>query len=328
MLTLGLPSKGRLKEATERYLRNIGIAVITTGGGRDYSGSLANIDGVQINFLQASEIAHRLGDGSLDLGVTGYDLLAEKDILSSVHIFKKFDFGHASLVFAVPESWIDVQSISDLDDVMFFFRQKHQMRFRIATKYINLTTKFLREHRITNYRIIESQGATEGTPAAGVAEAVVDITSSGETLRDNHLKIIPQGGVILESQAVLASTLKRPLESSALEVLRRILDFIHAYDTAQKHKIIHGAFSPGMKEDILNCMINYKSQDIQISESGFSALIEQQKLYRFCEALRATGVHLITVHDCQHIFQADSAAYEEFLGKMNMISKTLDATTI
>lgn len=318
MLTLGLPSKGRLKEATERYFKEIGLPIITAGGGRDYSGVLGNIDGVQINFLQASEIAIRLGDGSLDLGITGYDLLAEGNILPDTYILKKFDYGHANLVFAVPESWIDVQSLSDLDDVMYFFRQKHNMRFRIATKYINLTTKFLRAHRITNYRIIESQGATEGTPAAGVAEAVVDITSTGSTLRDNHLKIIPEG-TILESQAVLGVTLRRQLSKDALETLRRILDFINAYDTAKNSSFIHGAFSPGMKEDILNCMISYKSQDIQISDSGFSALIDNQKLYRFCEALRATGVHLIAVNECQHIFQAENEVYESFLEKMNQV---------
>jgi len=212
-----------------------------------------------------------------------------------------------------------VQSVSDLDDIMFFFRRNHNMRFRIATKYINLTTQFLRQHKITNYRIIQSQGATEGAPAAGVAEAVVDITSSGATLRDNHLKIIPQG-LILQSQAVLTACLKRPIARENLDSIRRILDFIHAYDTASDYKVIHGAFSPGMRDDILNCMINYKSQDIHLTEAGFSALIHNSKLYRFCEALRATGVHLITVSECKHIFQANHTVYENFLGRMNKIA--------
>ena len=139
-------------------------------------------------------------------------------------IFKKLDFGYADLVFAVPESWIDVQSLNDLDDVMFFFRQKHNMRFRIATKYINLTTQFLRNHKITNYRIIGSQGATEGAIAAGSAEAIVDITSSGATLRDNHLKIMPQG-LILQSQAVLSACLRADFTREKLDIIRRILDF-------------------------------------------------------------------------------------------------------
>ena len=320
MLTLGLPSKGRLKEATENYFRKIGLPIVGSSGVRDYTGKLSGLDDVQIFFLQASEIAHRLGDGSLDLGITGYDLLAENNIINSTHILKKLDFGYADLVIAIPESWIDVQSLSDLDDVMFFFRQKHTMRFRIATKYINLTTQFLRNHKITNYRIIQSQGATEGAIAAGVAEAIVDITSTGATLRDNHLKIIPQG-LILKSQAVLTACLKAHFTKEKQDIIRRILDFIQAYDTANSYKIIHGAFSPGMKDDILSCMINYKSQDIQLNDSGFSALIDNHKLHNFCEALRATGVHLLTVNDCNHIFQAQNIVYDEFLEKLNYTVK-------
>lgn len=315
MLTLGLPSKGRLKEATEAYFKNIGLPIIGSSGVRDYTGKLKGLDNVQIYFLQASEIAHRLGDGSLDLGITGFDLLAENNILSHTHIFKKLDFGYADLVFAVPESWIDVQSLSDLDDVMFFFRQNHHIRFRIATKYINLTTQFLQNHKITNYRIIASQGATEGAVAAGNAEAIVDITSSGATLRDNHLKIIPQG-VILQSQAVLSACLNAQFSAEKLDTIRRILDFIHAFDTANNYKLIQGAFSPHLKDDILNCMINYKSQDIQFSDCGFSVLIDNHRLYHFCEALRATGVHLITVSDCNHIFQANNIVYDSFLEKI------------
>lgn len=322
MLTIGLPSKGRLKQATEEYFRKIGIPIHIDGGDRDYKGSLDGIDQTQIYFLQASEIAHRLADGTLDIGITGYDLLAEKNILDQTYIFEKLNFGHADLVFAVPESWIDVQSLDDLDDVMFFFRQKHHMRFRIATKYINLTTRYLREHKITNYRLIESQGATEGTPAAGAAEAIVDITSSGQTLKDNHLKIIP-GGVILKSQAVLGASLKQNhYTREKLDTIRHILDYIDAYNTAKNYKIIYGAFSPGMKDDVLNCMIQHKSQEIQISDAGFSVIIENTKLYRFCEAMRATGVHLITVNDCQQIFQANHINYNHFLEKLNIHANT------
>jgi len=315
MLTLGLPSKGRLKEATEKYFKNIGLPIANSGKDRDYTAHIKGLDEVKVYFLQASEIAYRLGDGSLDMGITGYDLLAEKEILEQTYILKKLDFGYADLVFTVPESWIDVQSIRDLDDIMFFFRRNHKMRFRIATKYINLTTQFLHKHKITNYRIIESQGATEGAPAAGVAEAVVDITSTGATLRDNNLKIIPEG-LILQSQAVLAASLKLK-NSKSLGNIQRMLSFIHAFDVASAHKMIHGAFSPSMKNDVLNCLINYKSQDIDIGETGFTVLIHNEKLHRFCDALRATGVHLITVADCQHIFQSNNAVYDAFLGTLN-----------
>lgn len=204
-LVLGMPSKGRLMEATEALFANAGFALTRSGSDRLYRGRLSGIEDIDVAFLSASEIAGALKDGKVDLGVTGEDLLREtlKPDDERVDVLQHLGFGPADVVVAVPEAWFDVARMSDLDEVSEGFYQRHGRRLRVATKYLNLTRRFFAAKGVTGYRIVESLGATEGAPAAGTAEAIVDITTTGTTLAANHLKILDDG-VILKSQAVLA----------------------------------------------------------------------------------------------------------------------------
>lgn len=210
VLTLGIPSKGRLMEATEALLGKAGFALTRKGSDRLYRGRLGGVDGVDVAFLSASEIATSLKEGKIDLGVTGEDLLREtmRPEDDSVDVLERLGFGFANVVVAVPEAWLDVARMSDLDEVSESFYKRHGRRLRVATKYLNLTRRFFANKGVTGYRIVESLGATEGAPAAGTAEAIVDITTTGSTLSANHLKILDDG-VILESQAVLALRTER-----------------------------------------------------------------------------------------------------------------------
>jgi ATP phosphoribosyltransferase len=204
-LVLGIPSKGRLMEATEALLGKAGFALARNGSDRLYRGRLGGIEGIDVAFLSASEIATSLKEGKIDLGVTGEDLLREtmRPEDDRVDVLERLGFGFANVVIAVPEVWLDVARMSDLDEVSESFYKRHGRRLRVATKYLNLTRRFFANKGVTGYRIVESLGATEGAPAAGTAEAIVDITTTGSTLAANHLKILDDG-VILESQAVLA----------------------------------------------------------------------------------------------------------------------------
>jgi ATP phosphoribosyltransferase len=214
-LTLALPSKGRLREETEALFARAGLAVETQNG-RRYRGWLAGRGDVEVAFLSASEIARELGEGSVHLGVTGEDLVRETvaDADKRVALVAPLGFGQADVVVAVPEAWIDVWTMEDLDDVAASFRARHGRRLRIATKYWNLTQSFFSSHGIALYRIVESLGATEGAPAAGTADAIVDITTTGATLAANHLKVL-EDGVILRSQAYLAVSLTAPMSMGA-----------------------------------------------------------------------------------------------------------------
>ncbi len=217
-LTLAMPSKGRLREQALEVLAAAGLAVSLPGDDRKYRARVAGRDDIEIAFLSASEIAGELGLGNVDLGITGEDLLRESraDWDVRTEIAARLGFGHAEVVVAVPEVWLDVDTMADLDDVAADFRQRHGRRLRIATKYWRLTQQFFSQmHGIQVYRIVESLGATEGAPAAGSADVIVDITTTGSTLRANHLKVLADG-VILRSQACLVRSRKsRPDEDEA-----------------------------------------------------------------------------------------------------------------
>ena len=205
-VTLGLPSKGRLMEQAAEVLESAGYTIERSGADRGYRGHLTGIEGVEIAFLSAGEIAQSLREGKIDFGITGQDLLFEASHPAEnlVSVLSPLNFGFANVVVAVPECWLDVASMADLDEVSENFYAVHGRRMRVATKYPNLTRRFFGEKGVTGYRIVESLGATEGAPAAGTAEIIVDITTTGSTLAANHLKILDDG-VILRSSAAFAA---------------------------------------------------------------------------------------------------------------------------
>ncbi|MRX49107.1 ATP phosphoribosyltransferase [Paracoccus sp. S-4012] len=204
MLKLGLPSKGRLMEESFAWFAARGIMLGRAGGAREYAGRVEGADGLSLVLLSAGEIPRELASGRIDLGVTGSDLVRERlaGWRSDVVELAPMGFGHADLVLAVPACWQDVETLDDFSAVTRDFRATHGHRLRIATKYHRLVRAFLAEKGVADYQLVDSQGATEGTVANHTAEAIADITSSGETLRANHLKVLPDG-LIHASQATL-----------------------------------------------------------------------------------------------------------------------------
>lgn len=221
---LGIPSKGRLMEACVALFTKSGLGIDRTGSDRGYRGKLSGLDNIEIAFLSASEIAIHLREGKIDAGVTGEDLLRETlspndPALDSI---TRLNFGPAQVIVAVPMCWLDVASMSDLDDVAEQFYRSHGRRLRVATKYANLTRRFFAEKGVTGYRVVASAGATEGAPAAGTAELIVDITTTGSTLAANHLRILDDG-LILDSCAVLAISKRSEV---LLKLVQLLKDFI------------------------------------------------------------------------------------------------------
>ena len=206
-LILALPSKGRLMEQCAALLARAGLSVVKSGSPRGYKGEIAGLPGVEVNFVSSSEIAQHLKNGTAHLGITGEDLLRETmaDCDDRVTFVRPCGFGHADVVVAVPAAWIDVRQMFDLEEMALSFRRLHGRRVRVATKYMNLTRRFFALKGVTGYRIVESLGATEGAPAALLAELIVDITTTGSTLRANGLKVL-EDGVILKSQANLVAS--------------------------------------------------------------------------------------------------------------------------
>ena len=202
LISIGLPSKGRLREGSINFLEKNNLKLISNGAERNYFAEVENFPNVKIIYLHAKEIIQRLGDGTLDIGISGLDLLNESPInlKKKIEVKKKLNFGMANLVIAIPDNWIDVQTVADLEEVSFDFRDKKNTRLRVATKYPNLTNNFLVSKGVTQYKLVPSLGATETYPFIGSSEIITDISSTGKTLKDKNLRIL-KDGLILKSQA-------------------------------------------------------------------------------------------------------------------------------
>lgn len=227
-LKLGVPSKGRLMEKTFDWFAKRGMTLSRTGSDREYAGRVDGIDGVELVLLSAGEVPRELAAGRIHLGVTGTDLIYEKlpRWEQQVEEMAPLGFGHADLILAVPQFWIDVDGLDDLDAVAARFRATHGHRLRIATKYHRLVREFLTDAGVADYQLVDSQGATEGTVKNETAEMIADITSTGETLRANHLKVLNEG-LVLNSQATLwrSRTAKYAAEDKA--ILNTLRDMLH-----------------------------------------------------------------------------------------------------
>jgi ATP phosphoribosyltransferase len=255
-LAIAVPAKGRLQENAEAFFARAGLKLVKPRGARDYRGAIEGVEGIEVAYLSAAEIAQQLSQGSIHLGITGEDLVREmiSDANAKVALIDGLGFGYANVVVAVPQAWIDVRTMADLDDVATAFRIKHNRRMRVATKYMNLTRDFFSANGITDYRIVESAGATEGAPAVGTAELIVDITTSGATLAANALKVIDDG-LILRSQANLVAARTAAWDAQALSTAAMMLDRIAAQARARNFREVRTRF-PGCNNQMLATAIN------------------------------------------------------------------------
>jgi ATP phosphoribosyltransferase len=233
-LIIAVPSKGRLKEQVEAWLGDCGLELAASGGTRGYLATLKGLPDAQVRLLSASDIADALDAGEAHLGVTGEDLLRERseDVGQRVLLLRALGFGRADLVVAAPKSWLDVDNMADLEEVAHDYLARTGRRMRVATKYLAQTRAFFARHGVADYRIAESSGATEGAPAAGAAELVVDITTTGATLAANGLKVLADG-LILKSQAQLAASLAAVWTPGQLAAAERLLRIVEARAAAR-----------------------------------------------------------------------------------------------
>ncbi len=312
-LVLAVPAKGRLQENAESFFARSGLTLIKPRGARDYRGAVAGLDGVEVAYLSASEITSQLAAGAVHLGVTGEDLVREMipDADSKVVLIEGLGFGFANVVVAVPQAWIDVRTMADLDDVGTSFRHHHGRKMRVATKYVNLTRGFFSGRGIIDYRIVESSGATEGAPAAGSAELIVDITTSGATLAANGLKVI-EDGVILRSQANLVAARSAAWGASERDTVRVILDRVAALARARAFREVRAQFA---KSDA--GLVETSQQKYGVvapfggpSSSGMLTLhCPPEQVYALTSFLRDNGAEAVAVADLDYVFSKENPLY-------------------
>ncbi len=312
-LVLAVPAKGRLQENAESFFARAGLALIKPRGARDYRGAIAGLDGVEVAYLSAAEITAQLAAGAVHLGVTGEDLVREliPDADKRVVLIEGLGFGFANVVVAVPQAWIDVRTMADVDDVATAFRHHHGRKLRVATKYINLTRDFFSAQGVVDYRIVESSGATEGAPGAGSAEMIVDITTTGATLAANGLKVVDDG-VILRSQANLVAARAASWGASERETARVILDRVAAQARARAFREVRARFAAGTEMRVENAKRKFGIETPfgGPTSSGMLTLhCPPEQVYALTSFLRENGAEAVAVADLDYVFSRDNPLY-------------------
>lgn len=314
-LVLAIPSKGRLMEAAQEAFLEAGFKVSRKGGDRRYKGVLKGAPDVEVRFLSASEIASGLIAGDIHLGITGRDLLHEKmdDPDEAVMRLTALGFGHADVVVAVPEAWFDVDTMADLLEVAAELRHEQGRMLRVATKFTNITRNFFARHAMADYRIVESLGATEGAPAAGTADVIVDITSSGATLVANHLKILDDG-VMLRSEAFLCASLSAEWPERARAAVEKILIRLAARERAKENVEIRldaSAIKLSEMQSVLSgAGGSFAFGAPEEGEQEFIAYIPRVALHDVAADLKTRGCNTVTAREVDFIHSASNPLFD------------------
>ena len=312
-LVIAVPAKGRLQANAEAFFARAGLDLVKPRGARDYRGTIADLAGVEVAYLSAAEIVDLLAQGAVHLGITGEDLVREKipDPERRVVLVESLGFGHANVAVAVPQAWIDVHSMADLDDVAIAFRLQHERKMRVATKYVNLTRDFFSRHGVTDYRIVESSGATEAAPAAGTAELIVDITTTGATLTANALKVIDDG-VILRSQANLVAARAASWGTAERAIARGVLDRIAAQARARAFREVRTRFARCDGAIITEAKQRFGVETPfgGATSSGMLTLhCPPKHVHELATLLRERGAETVVVADLGYVFSSADSLY-------------------
>jgi ATP phosphoribosyltransferase len=320
-LIVAVPSKGRLKEQVESWLEDCGLPLQVSGGARGYVAELKGLPGIQVRLLSAGDIAEALDVGGAHLGVTGEDLLRERgaDVDRRVLLLRPLGFGRADLVVAAPRSWLDVDTMDDLEDVAHEYLARTGRRMRVATKYLVQTRAFFARHGVADYRITESGGATEGAPATGAAELVVDITTTGATLAANGLKVISDG-LILKSQAQLAASLTVNWSEAQLADAERLLRIVEARAKALTSAILGW---PATGEAAEAAVVASLVADGALRRPN-GLLLDADRAARAAADLTAAGLGPVTASRPDFVFDVGSAAYEALASRFKRTLHNFD----
>jgi ATP phosphoribosyltransferase len=320
-MILAVPSKGRLQENAETFFARAGLELVKPRGAREYRGAIENFDGIEIAYLSAAEITSQLAQGAVHLGITGEDLIREMIPQSDQRVVfvTPMGFGYANVVVAVPQAWIDVRNMADLDDVATAFRHRNNRKMRLATKYANLTRGFFAGHGVVDYRIVESSGATEGAPAAGIAEMIVDITTTGATLAANGLKVI-EDGVILRSQANLVAARTAAWTSGQRETAKLLLDRIAARKRAEAFREVRTRFA-GLNDRLLGIArdkFGVESPFGPPTSSGMLTLhCPPDKVHALASFLREQGAEAVSVVALDYVYARDNPLYAKLAAELD-----------
>ncbi len=330
-MRLAVPSKGELERPTLDFLSAAGLRV-NRPNERQYVASIPSLPSLQVLFQRVPDILVKVEEGSVDLGITGYDVLREQgeETANTIILYENLGFGQCELALAVPESWVDVSNIEDLAELTQLYKEKGQV-IRIATKFPNLTKKWLHDLSIYYFALVEAQGALEAAPNIGYADMIADITATGTTLRENRLKKL-SGGTILKAQACLIGNRRALHENPAKrETTRVMVELIEATLRAKSYLSITANIQGASPEAILRDLVKEKAlagmrgptiakvYSKTITDDNWYAVtivVEQKTLPQAIDHLRRAGGADITVTPISYYFDSKSWNFEALLEKI------------
>jgi len=317
-LVIAVPSKGRLQDNAAAFFARAGLPLTQARGLRDYRAALGGVADVEVLFLSAAEIVAQMARGGAHLGISGEDLVREEiaDADSVVELLAPLGFGHANVVVAVPQAWIDVRTMADLDEVAVDLRARHGRKMRVATKYGNLTRRFFAERGVADYRIVESLGATEGAPASGAAELIVDITTTGATLAANALRVLDDG-TILRSEANLVASLKAPWGGRAKNAAATVLARIAGEEAARTTREIRATIAaPGGDLDALAARLEARRPPGRSDGGELVLHCPATRVFALVDELLARGAEDVTVRTLDYVFRATNPLGERLFKRL------------
>ncbi len=334
-LRLAISSKGEFEADTRRFLDSAGLPVRRPNP-RQYTGRVGSLPDTVVLFQRTADIVAKVADGGVDIGITGSDLVAEycQDEPDVLLLLPWLGFRASRLVVAVPTAWLDVTTLEDLADLAVDFKRRGRA-LRVVTKFPNLVRDFFYRHGVTYFTLVQAEGALEAAPTMGYADLIVDITETGVTLRDNHLKIL-DGGTVLESQACLIGN-RRTLAAGAAkrEPLRQLLELCEARLRAHDYRTItanvRGPSEEAVARHVMAQVETAGMQGPTVSRvfskhpngaaEGWYAVtlaVESRLLLRAIDHLRRSGASSITVVRPDYVFEAQSSAYTTLLSELGI----------
>lgn len=329
-LTLALPSKGAIAEPTINFLRDCGLRVEKPNQ-RQYTGLIPAIPSLSVLFQRVTDVLYKVADGTAQIGITGLDVVKENASDNVVIVHEALGFGHCSLVVAVPEMWVDVENMPDLLDVALDFREQKQRNIRIATKYPLLSRQFLHDHGIHHFTLVKAEGAIEAAPTLGYADIIIDLTQTGTTLRENHLKILSDG-IIIDSQACLIGN-RQALQANPdyLNTLRILIEYVDATQHGRGYfqlvanvkgesaeeiaeKVVSNPITRGLQGPSISQIYPTNNQR-EINERWFTVTIIVANAYLLpaMEYIRAIGGSQTIVSPVRYIFLEQSPIFQQLL---------------
>lgn len=323
-LRIALASKGAYEESTSRFLDSAGLSVWRPNP-RQYVGRVSQIPQAEVLFQRPEDIVHKVADGSADLGITGYDLVAEHASDDpDVHlVLSDLGFRRCQLVLAVPESWLDITTIDDLAELSIEFKRSGR-QLRVATKFPNLVGDHLYRSGVNYFALTAAHGALEAAPALGYADVIADLTETGVTLRDNHMRVI-EGGVVLRAQACLIANL-RTIGSlpERMEQARTFIELCEARIRSRAYRVITANVVGDSHESVAALIVS----NIDLAgETGptvsqvfpkhvgdqrwfsVSVIVPSDRMLAAVDHLRAAGSSGITVSTPDYMFDTASESF-------------------